>query len=132
MSKVDKQIPSETLAVLLQHKKEVLDNISQHYQIELADANADNERLFKYGFIFVSLLETTTAALAITLTQQEDVLLFVLALLLLTLAVVGVLYERVRIEKSELRRHANKERDPILQQIVLLKSFLEPEEKQND
>ena len=132
MAKVDKQIPSETLAVLLKHKKEVLDNISQHYQIELADTNTDNERLFKYGFIFVSLLETITGALAVTLTRQEDVILFVLSVLFLTMAVAIVLHERIRTEKADLRRRATRERDPIMQQIVLLTSFLEPEEPKND
>jgi len=126
MAKVDKQIPSETLAALLKHKKEVLDNISQHYQIELADANADNERLFKYGFIFVSLLETITGALAVTMSKGEDVILFVVAVLFLTLSTAFVLYTRIRIDKAELRRHTNEEREPIMQQIVLLKSFLEP------
>ena len=63
MAKVDKQLPSETIAILLEHKKEILNNISTHYQINLTDANSDSDRLFKYGFIFVTLLETATGSL---------------------------------------------------------------------
>lgn len=126
MLSVDKQLPKETLELLLLHKKEVLENISHHYCEELADANTDGDRLFKYGFIFASLVETTVGGLAVALQRSAGVVIFTTTLLLLTLAISAVLYERLRIEKSELRQHAYAERAPIMQQIAMLKGFLEP------
>ena len=54
----NQQVPDKTLEILLNHKKEILDNISTHYKDELSDANQDSEKLFKYGFIFVGLVNT--------------------------------------------------------------------------
>ncbi len=131
MARVDKQLPHETLEILLKHKKEVLDNISTHYRVELDDASADSEKLFKYGFIFVGAVETVIATVAGVVERSSDALLFVVTILFLTVAISAVLYERIRIEKAELRHHANSEREPIMQQIILLKGFLEPEEPTN-
>ena len=67
MPSVDKQIPEKMLSILLQHKKEVLDNITAQYKEEMADANADGERLFKYGFIFAGVLQTVMGGLAVAI-----------------------------------------------------------------
>jgi len=129
MPPVDKQIPKETLEILLGHKKEVLENISNHYREEMSDANIDSDRLFKYGFIFAGLVEATIGGLAVALQRSSDAVIFSATLLFLTLAISEVLYERIRIEKSVLRQHANAEREPIMQQIAMLKGFLEPDNK---
>jgi len=126
MAPVDKQLPKETLELLLQHKKEVLDNISSHYQSELSDANVDSDKLFKYGFVFAALVETAISGLSVALQRTSDTVLFAASLLFLTLGVAVVLYERLRIEKATLRQHCNQEREPIMQQIAMLKGFLEP------
>jgi hypothetical protein len=126
---VDKQISEKVLGTLLQHKKEVLDNITTQYKEEMADANADGERLFKYGFIFAGAIQTVMGGLAAAFQHTPDILVFSAALLFLTLAVSAVLYERVRIEKAALRQHANAQREPILEQISILKGFLEADEE---
>jgi len=126
MTTVDPQLPKETLELLLQHKKEVLENISRHYQSELDDATADGERLFKYGFTFAALVETAISGLSVALLETADPVLFAASLLFLTLGMAVVLYERLRMEKAVLRQHCNQEREPIMQQIAMLKGFLEP------
>jgi hypothetical protein len=131
MSSVDKQIPKATLQLLLDHKKDILENISRHYCEELKDANADGERLFKYGFIFVGVVETTVGGLAVALQRTTGAVLFASALLFLSLAISAVLYERLRIEKAKLRQNVRAEREPIMQQIVMLKGFLEPTKDPN-
>ena len=120
------KIPSETLEILLNHKKDVLENISTHYKEELNDANVDSEKLFKYGFIFTGVVEGVVGGLTVVIKQSAGSILFTSALLLLTLGISSFLYERIRIEKSSLRQHANAEREPIMQQIAMLKGFLEP------
>jgi len=126
MTTVDRQLPKETLELLLQHKKEILDNISSHYQSELDDANSDSDKLFKYGFIFAALVETAVSGLSVALQKTADPVLFAASLVFLTLGIAAVLYERLRIEKATLRQHCNQEREPIMQQIAMLKGFLEP------
>ena len=49
-----------------------------------------------------------------TLVRQQEVLLFIVSLLFLTLSIVSTLHERLRIEKAELRRYADREREPIM------------------
>jgi hypothetical protein len=126
MSPVEKQVPQETLEVLLRTKEEMLNNISSHYREELNDANLDAERLFKYGFVPVALVLTIVGGLAVVLLKTSGAALFVAALLFLALAIQAVLYERVRIEKATLSQQASAAREPIMQQIAMLKGFLEP------
>lgn len=126
MSSVDRQIPKATLELLLNHKKEILENISNHYYEELRDANVDSERLFKYGFIFAGVVETTVGGLAVALQRTTGTVVFAATLLFLSLAISSVLYERLRIEKAKLRQNVRAEREPIMQQITMLKGFLEP------
>lgn len=125
------QIPDTTLEILLKHKKEILDNISLHYKDELLDANQDSEKLFKYGFIFVGLVETVIGGLTVIIQRSTGAALFTTALLFLTLGIATILYERLRIEKSILRQNVMAEREPIMQQIAMLKGFLEPMHNSN-
>lgn len=128
MGQVNRRIPQDTLETLLKHKQGVLSNINARYQTELADADKDSERLFKYGFIFVGAIEGLTGVVSLVLSWSDYVLFFFVSLMFLTLAVSYVFYERIRIEKDALRSTCNRERNPIMQQISLLNSFLEPEE----
>ena len=128
MDQVNRRIPQDTLETLLRHKREVLENINTRYQAELTDADKDSERLFKYGFIFVSAIQGLTSVVSLVMKWSEEVLFFLVSLMFLTLAVSYVFYERIRIEKDELRSTCDRERNPVIQQISLLKSFLEPEE----
>ncbi len=127
MTPVNQRIPHETLETLLEHKQKVLENISARYQVDLADADRDSERLFKYGFIFVGTIQGLTSIVSLITRWGEDILFFLVSLMFLTLAVSYVFYESIRIEKDRLRSIVDRERAPIMQQISLLKSFLEPE-----
>jgi len=126
VSQMDKQLPPETLEVLLKHKKEILDNILAKYKAEMDDASSDSEKLFRYGFIFAAMVQSIAGAFAVANEQSSDVLLFIIAIFFLTIALSTVLYERIRIEKAELRSQANKDRSPIMEQVKLLKGYLEP------
>lgn len=122
----NQQIPDKTLEILLNHKKDILANISLHYKDELEDASQDSEKLFKYGFIFVGLVETIVGSLTVITQRSTGAVLFTVALLFLTVGVATILYERIRIEKATLRQNVQAEREPIMQQISMLKGFLEP------
>jgi hypothetical protein len=126
MPPVDKRVPRQTLDALLLHKKEVLANIATHYHEEIQDADQDSERLFKYGFIFAAVVQTIIGGLAVGLLRSTDAVLFAAVLLFLTLSILAVIYERLRIEKAAIRQRHDAEREPIMQQIAMLKGYLEP------
>ncbi|MGD8465951.1 MAG: hypothetical protein PVI09_18980 [Anaerolineae bacterium] len=126
MPPVDKRVPRQTLDALLLHKKEVLANIAAHYHEEIQDADQDSERLFKYGFILAAVVQTIIGGLAVGLLRSTDAVLFAAVLLFLTLSILAVLYERLRIEKAAIRQRHDAEREPIMQQIAMLKGYLEP------
>lgn len=129
MPVVDKQIPPKTLELLLKHKREVLADISSHYSGQLEDVSSDSERMLKYGFIFAAAVETAIGAFA-AVQGSAGAALFSAMLLLLTLSISVVLFERIRNEKAQFHQQVLAERKPIMQQIDMLNGFLEPSDEQ--
>lgn len=120
--------PRERLESLLVQKRAQLDDLLVRYQTELADSSAERDRVLKYTFGLVAVFETAVGVVAVSLRRGEGIVPFVFSVLFLTLSVLFVLYERLSVDRDDIRRHAAREREPILQQIALLQDLLLPEE----
>jgi hypothetical protein len=116
------------LESLLVQKRQLLDDLLATYQADLADSSAESGKILKYTFGLVALVETAVGVVAVSLHGGEGIVPFVFSVLFLSISVLFVFYERLTMDKDDLRRYAAREREPILQQIALVQDLLTPEE----